>query len=131
MGTPYLLHVLSDNGYTDLAYTLLLQEEFPSWLFSVKMGATTIWEHWDGMRPDGTMWSTDMNSFNHYAYGAVADWLYGVVGGIQPSEEQPGFARFTLANTRSSVLGIGECLAGNGVRHHPFVVAVSAWRSRV
>ena len=104
-GTPYLLHVLSDNGYTDLAYTLLLQEEFPSWLFSVKMGATTIWEHWDGMRPDGTMWSTDMNSFNHYAYGAVADWLYGVVGGIQPSEEQPGFARFTLAPQADHRLG--------------------------
>ncbi len=105
LGTPYLLHVLSDNGYTDLAYTLLLQEEFPSWLFSVKMGATTIWEHWDGMRPDGTMWSTDMNSFNHYAYGAVADWLYGVVGGIQPSEEQPGFARFTLAPQADHRLG--------------------------
>lgn len=91
VGTPYLLHVLSDHGYADVAYTLLLQEEFPSWLYSVKMGATTIWEHWDGMRPDGSMWSTDMNSFNHYAYGAVADWMYGVMAGIKPDEENPGY----------------------------------------
>lgn len=105
LGTPYLLHVLSDNGYTDLAYTLLLQEEFPSWLFSVNMGATTIWEHWDGMRPDGTMWSTDMNSFNHYAYGAVADWLYGVAAGIKPSEEEPGYRRILLAPQADHRLG--------------------------
>lgn len=91
VGTPYLLHVLSDSGYADLAYTLLLQEEFPSWLFSVNQGATTIWEHWDGIRPDGSMWSTDMNSFNHYAYGAVADWIYGVMAGINPCEEKPGY----------------------------------------
>lgn len=96
VGTPYLLHALSQNGYADLAYTLLLQEEFPSWLFSVKMGATTVWEHWDSLRPDGSMWSTDMNSFNHYAYGAVADWMYGVMAGIQPDEEQPGYEHFFL-----------------------------------
>ena len=56
---------------------LLLKEDYPSWLYQVKMGATTIWEHWDGIKPDGSMWSPDMNSFNHYAYGAIADWLYG------------------------------------------------------
>lgn len=92
VGTPYLLHALSDNGYEKLAYSLLLQQEFPSWLYSVNKGATTVWEHWDGLREDGTMWSTDMNSFNHYAYGAVADWMYGAMAGINPSEEQPGFS---------------------------------------
>ena len=91
VGTPYLLHALSENGYSDLAYKLLLRDEYPSWLYSVKMGATTVWEHWDGMKPDGTMWSDRMNSFNHYAYGAVADWMYGVMAGIQTDETAPGF----------------------------------------
>lgn len=87
VGTPYLLFALSENGYTDLAYTLLMQEKFPSWLFSVNQGATTIWEHWDGIKEDGTFWSKDMNSFNHYAYGSVAEWVYAVAAGIQISEK--------------------------------------------
>lgn len=91
VGTPYLLHALSDNGYTETAYSLLLREEYPSWLFSVKMGATTVWEHWDSLREDGSMWSTSMNSFNHYAYGAVADWLYGDAAGINIDESKPAF----------------------------------------
>ncbi|MFQ9872169.1 MAG: alpha-L-rhamnosidase C-terminal domain-containing protein [Oscillospiraceae bacterium] len=60
-------------------------------------GATTIWEHWDGIKPDGSFWSSDMNSFNHYAYGAVADWLYGVVTGINTVEEAPGFEKVLIA----------------------------------
>ena len=91
VGTPYLLHALTDNGYVKTAYDLILREEYPSWLFSVRMGATTIWEHWDGMREDGTMWSTDMNSFNHYAYGAVADWMYGDMAGIKADEKNPAY----------------------------------------
>ncbi len=93
VGTPYLLHVLSENGEEELAYSLLLREEYPSWLYSVKAGATTIWEHWDGIKPDGSMWSPNMNSLNHYAYGAVADWMYGVMAGIRTDDEQPGFRR--------------------------------------
>ncbi len=96
LGTAYLLDVLSDNGYAELAYTLLLQEEFPSWLYAVKKGATTIWEHWDGIRPDGTMWDPAMNSFNHYAYGAVAGWMYGNMAGIRPCEEAPAYRRILL-----------------------------------
>lgn len=84
LGTPYLLYALSENGYAELAYELLLREEFPSWLYSVRCGATTVWEHWDGKNKDGEMWSSDMNSFNHYAYGAVVDWIYGVAAGITP-----------------------------------------------
>lgn len=91
VGTPYLLHVLSRYGHTDLAYSLLLRKEYPSWLYSVSKGATTIWEHWDGLREDGSFWSNDMNSFNHYAYGAVADWVYEVACGIRPAA--PGFAK--------------------------------------
>ncbi len=96
VGTPYLLHALSNNGYAETAYGLLLREEYPSWLFSVKMGATTIWEHWDSMREDGSMWDVSMNSFNHYAYGSVADWLYGVAAGINVDESKPGFEHIII-----------------------------------
>lgn len=104
VGTPYLLHALSDNGYAETAYSLLLREGYPSWLFSVKMGATTIWEHWDSMREDGSMWSTSMNSFNHYAYGSVADWLYGVAAGIKIDESKPGFEHIILEPVTDSRL---------------------------
>ena len=97
VGTPYLLRALSENGYADLAYTLLLQTEFPSWLYPVTRGATTMWEHWDGLKPDGSMWSADMNSFNHYAYGAVGEWMFNVCAGIQPDPENPGFRRIRFA----------------------------------
>ena len=91
LGIPYLLHVLEEYGYTDVAYTLLFQNKLPSWLYSVEHGATTMWEQWDGIREDGTFWSDSMNSYNHYAYGAVGDWLYGTVAGIETDEEHPGF----------------------------------------
>lgn len=77
VGTPYLLHVLSDYGYVSLAWSLLLRENYPSWLYPITKGATTIWEHWDGIMENGDFWTRDMNSYNHYAYGAVADWVYG------------------------------------------------------
>lgn len=97
VGTPYLLHVLSGYGHTELAYTLLLRTEYPSWLYPVTKGATTVWEHWDGIMENGDFWSTDMNSFNHYAYGAVADWVYEAAAGIQTVEDAPGFARVKIA----------------------------------
>lgn len=86
LGTPYLCDALADSGYMKKAFDLLLGEEYPSWLFSVKMGATTIWEHWDGIKPDGTVWDVSMNSYNHYAYGAIADFMYKRIGGIVPKE---------------------------------------------
>ncbi len=91
VGTPYLLHELDRYGYTELAWSLLLRREYPGWLYSVSKGATTVWEHWDGIRPDGTFWDDDMNSYNHYAYASVADWVFGVACGIRPAA--PGFAR--------------------------------------
>ncbi len=91
IGTPYLLHALAQNGYADVAYTLLLNEGYPSWLYSVNLGASTIWEHWDGIRQDGSFWSADMNSFNHYSYGAVAAFMYEVMAGIHVDENAPGF----------------------------------------
>ena len=91
VGTPYFCHALSQNGHTKEAYDLLLKDDFPSWLYQVKAGATTVWEHWDGIKPDGTMWSSDMNSFNHYAYGAVGEWLYRAVAGIEVDEGNAGY----------------------------------------
>ncbi len=83
LGTPYLCHVLSQNGRTDVAYDLLFQETYPSWLYPVKMGATTIWERWDGIKTDSTFQDAGMNSFNHYAYGAIGDWMYRVCAGVE------------------------------------------------
>ncbi|MBE5893529.1 MAG: alfa-L-rhamnosidase [Lachnospiraceae bacterium] len=97
VGTPYLLHALSDYGHADLAYSLLLRREYPSWLYPVTKDATTIWEHWDGIMENGDFWSPDMNSFNHYAYGAVADWVYSNAAGIKPMEEAPGYAKAVIA----------------------------------
>lgn len=96
VGTPYFCHALSENGQADAAWQLLMKEDFPSWLYQVKAGATTIWEHWDGVKPDGTMWSPDMNSFNHYAYGAIGEWLYRAAAGINTEEAAPGFKRSVL-----------------------------------
>lgn len=92
VGTPYLLHALTDYGHVDLAWDLLLRKAYPGWLYSVTKGATTVWEHWDGAKEDGSFWSADMNSFNHYAYGAVADWVFEKAAGIRHEESAPGFA---------------------------------------
>ncbi len=97
VGTPYILHVLSRYGYNELAYTLLLRKEYPSWLYPITKSATTIWEHWDGIMPNGEMWSKDMNSFNHYAYGSAIDWIYSVSGGINPVETAPGYESVLIA----------------------------------
>lgn len=94
IGTPYLLHELSRYGYSDIAWSLLLRKEYPGWLYSVSKGATTVWEHWDGIKPDGTFWDDDMNSYNHYAYASVADWVFGAACGIKPAS--PGFAKVRI-----------------------------------
>lgn len=108
VGTPYLLHALSENGYTDVAYTLLMQEQNPSWLYSVCHGATTMWEHWNSLKEDGSFWSTDMNSFNHYAYGAVFDWIFGVACGIKPCAEAPGYEKILIAPHPDRSLGFAD-----------------------
>src|SRR5215218_1430740 len=94
-GTPYVTDALTLTGHLDDAYRLLLQREVPSWLYSVTMGATTIWERWDSMLPDGTINPGQMTSFNHYALGAVADWMHRVIGGITPLE--PGYSKVLVA----------------------------------
>ena len=79
-----------------MAYTLLLQESYPSWLYPVKMGATTIWERWNGIRTDGSFEPASMNSFNHYAYGAIGDWMYRVMVGIDTYEDGPGYQHIKI-----------------------------------
>ncbi len=97
MGTPRILHVLSRYGHASLAWDLLLRREYPGWLYPISKGATTVWEHWDGIREDGSFWSKDMNSFNHYAYGAVADWVFEQAAGLRHEEDQPGYKELIYA----------------------------------
>ncbi len=91
VGTPLLCNTLSDYGHDDLAFMLLNRKEYPSWLYPVTQGATTIWERWDGQKPDRTFQNVNMNSFNHYAYGAIGEWLYTYVAGINVDPENPGY----------------------------------------
>lgn len=94
VGTPLIADALTSVGEIDLAYRLLLQTECPSWLYAVTMGATTVWERWDSMLPDGSINPGEMTSFNHYALGAVADWLHRTVAGLAPAE--PGYRRLDV-----------------------------------
>ena len=117
VGTPYLCRVLSDNGMNALAYRLLMEKSYPSWIYPITMGATTIWERWDSVLPDGKISGTGMNSLNHYSYGSIVEWMYRNMLGIRPSFEGAGFKKFTLApspNYRIRWAG-GELLSASGV----------------
>ncbi|NLF39109.1 family 78 glycoside hydrolase catalytic domain, partial [bacterium] len=96
VGSPYLPHVLSGNGRVDVAYELLFQKSWPSWLYAVTQGATTIWERWDGWTHDKGFQDAGMNSFNHYAYGAVGDWLFRRVAGIETDETAPAYKEIVM-----------------------------------
>ncbi|WP_347977872.1 family 78 glycoside hydrolase catalytic domain [Microbacterium sp. ProA8] len=121
VGTPLICDALSANGHADTAYRLLLQTESPSWLYSVKLGATTIWERWDSLLPDGTVNPSGMTSFNHYAFGAVADWMHRVVAGLAPAA--PGYRRLRVAPQppRRGLTSARACL------RTPYGVAATAW----
>ena len=94
VGTPYICHTLSENGAHEMAATLFMKEDYPSWLYAVNMGATTIWERWNSIKQDGTFDESGMNSLNHYAYGSVGDWMYRKVAGL--SQLEPGYKRFQV-----------------------------------
>ena len=104
VGTPYFSHVLSENDLNEYAYTLLLNDDYPSWLFAVKSGATTIWERWNSVLEDGSISGTGMNSLNHYAYGSIVEWMYSKMLGINSIEDYPGFKKFILAPKPSKQL---------------------------
>lgn len=97
VGTAYLNRALSNNGYNRRAYQLLLNEDYPGWLYAVNMGATTIWERWNSVLPDGSISDTGMNSLNHYAYGAIMEWVYRDVAGLNPVSCAPGFRKARIA----------------------------------
>ena len=96
LGASHVCHALSENGYLDEAYMLLMRKKYPSWLYPITKGATTIWERWDGIKPDGSFQNPGMNSFNHYAYGAIGEWLYQVVAGIDIDERNPGYKHILI-----------------------------------
>jgi len=97
LGTPHILHVLGATGHVGLAFALLTQRTYPSWLYPITRGATTMWERWDGIRPDSSFEDPGMNSFNHYAFGAVGDWMYQNIGGIDVDPAAPGYRRSRIA----------------------------------
>lgn len=122
VGTPYICHVLSKFGHIDAAYELLFKKEYPSWMYQVTQGATTVWEHLDGIKPDGTLWNPRMNSFNHYAYGSVAEWIFKEIAGLQPCEDVPGYKRFRIRPC------VGEQLEDAGFTYESmYGTIVSAW----
>ena len=123
VGTPYLCHALSDNGAHDMASALFLKEDYPSWLYAVNQGATTIWERWNAVHEDGTMEHPGLNSMNHYANGAIGDWMYRKIGGINQIE--PGYHRFYIKPL--FVQGIEEAKVSLKT---PYGEILSAWECR-
>jgi alpha-L-rhamnosidase len=122
LGTPYLLHVLGAYGYLDEAYMLLERQDYPSWLYPVTKGATTIWERWDGIKPDGSFQDAGMNSFNHYAYGAVGDWMYRVMAGIEIDPADPGYHHILLQPRPG-----GSFTSVKASHASPYGTVASAW----
>jgi alpha-L-rhamnosidase len=121
-GTPVVSDALSAAGELETAYDLLLEKECPSWLYAVVQGGTTIWERWDSMLPDGSINPGEMTSFNHYALGAVADWMHRVVAGIAPLE--PGYRRILFRPQP------GGGLTSASARHEtPYGMASITWQS--
>ncbi len=118
-GTPFICDGLTRTGHLDDAYQLLLQRECPSWLYPVTMGATTVWERWDSMLPDGTINPGEMTSFNHYALGAVADWMHRTIGGIAPLK--PGYSKILVAPQPGG--GITWAKSSLQTRHGPVQVS--------
>lgn len=123
LGTPALTRILSENGYIEDAYTLLLNESYPSWLYEVKRGATTVWERWDGQKPDSTFQESSMNSFNHYAYGAVGDWMYRFVAGLNRDPAQAGYKHIVVRPQPG-----GKLTYATATLTTPYGEAVSGWK---
>ena len=122
LGTRDLLPVLSETGHLDVAYRLLLNDTFPSWGYQIKNGATTMWEHWDSIKPDGSFQDPSMNSFNHYAYGAVGDWMYKNIAGINHDPSNPGY-KHTVIHPRPG----GDLTYARGQYEAVYGTIVSEW----
>jgi alpha-L-rhamnosidase len=120
LGTPHLNHVLSEFGHYDQAYALLMRQEYPSWLYPVTRDATTIWERWDGIKPDSSFQDAGMNSYNHYAYGAIGEWMVKTVAGIRAIE--PGYRSIRIAPMPGG--GLSQARA---IQHTLYGEVLSAW----
>ena len=123
VGTPYLCRVLSENGMNDIAYHLLLEKGYPGWLYEVLMGATTIWERWNSVEPDGKISGTEMNSLNHYSYGSIVEWMFRDMCGINPCENGAGFKCFRLAPKPNYQIGSAKATLDSAAGH-----IESAWK---
>jgi alpha-L-rhamnosidase len=122
VGAPYLPHVLGHHGHLDTAYALLFQKSWPSWLYSVTQGATTVWERWDGWTEDSGFQDPVMNSFNHYAYGSIGAWLYSVVAGIELDPAWPAYKHIILRPQPG-----GGLTQATGKLETPYGELVSQW----
>jgi alpha-L-rhamnosidase len=122
LGTPVLCKALSDYGYYDEAYMLLNRTEYPSWLYPITKDATTIWERWDGEKPDGSFQDVGMNSFNHYAYGAIGEWMYRVIAGIEIDPTQPGYKHVLIQPHPG-----GGLTSAKGSVHSMYGKVASSW----
>ncbi|MDK8190175.1 family 78 glycoside hydrolase catalytic domain [Paenibacillus sp. UMB7766-LJ446] len=122
VGTPYLCFALSGNGYHSTAVRLLMQDSYPGWLYSVSKGATTIWEHWDSIKEDGSFWSDDMNSFNHYSYGAVGEWMIRKIAGLDMLA--PGFRKARI----EPLFGANLLTHASAWHQTPYGKLESGWR---
>jgi alpha-L-rhamnosidase len=127
VGTPYICQVLSENGRHDLAARLLLQEDYPSWLYAVKKGATTIWERWNSILPNGDFEASGMNSLNHYAYGAIGNWLYRKLAGIVPLEA--GYRKILIKPLPAS--GVNDIAASLETPYGPVSVTMGCHDGRM
>jgi alpha-L-rhamnosidase len=125
VGASYLPMVLAREGRLDVAYRLLHQKQWPSWLYAVTQGATTIWERWDGWTHDKGFQDKGMNSFNHYAYGAIGAWLYSTVAGVDVDPEKPGYKHILLAPQPG-----GELTSARATLESRQGLIVSSWRRR-
>jgi alpha-L-rhamnosidase len=125
IATPHLFAALSDNGHVDVAYRMLRQRTFPSWGYQLAHGATTLWEHWDSVRPDGSLRDPAMNSLNHYVHGAVGAWMYRTIGGINPDPRRPGY-RHTIIRPRPG----GGLISGYTVFESVRGRVATRWRCR-
>lgn len=123
VGTPYLCPILSSNGYNDKAYTLLLNEDFPGWLYAVNNGATTIWERWNSVLTDGTMHPDGMNSLNHYAYGSIQEWMYKTMLGINQADDSVAWMKLVICPQPDRRIQSAEATFDS-----PMGKIISAWR---
>jgi alpha-L-rhamnosidase len=124
VGTPYLCFALSKGGYHETAVKLLMKDDYPSWLYQIKKGATTVWEHWDSIKPDGSFWSDQMNSFNHYAYGSIGNWMYKTITGLDMDTVRPAYKKIIIEPNFAGI----ELTYANAIYDSMYGKIRSSWR---